>query len=991
MRLNTHDRDTRREMREGRRINEGANRVPVLHSPFSILQLLFSASSVSLWFIFILLLLTSSLHAADAKQALFERVFGDAVKLDSAMVAKTRAAKPNEKVLVDVDGDGKHDEAWFIDANARHSDALRPILVRAIDEDGDLDAWQGPDLDSDLYIVDYHADGVVDVALDYQDNDKDNDVDEMAFYFFMEHHPFFGDNVLRVWWGRDDGDDNLLWYDEDYTYYQSRCQYRCHFSGDETFVAFGLTADSTEWLSAFENPFLFYDLDGDRCSEVVLRIEGKADAIQAIRYSFDADNDAFGQRTHDYDFSITAYADSDKLVTIPPELLESTRLRGIPTQGWLKRDEARRFVENAAWSRAMLTWDEINANTEENVQRDPHERWEGVIAHGNDEFKQVGGPPCSVFNKRCELSLHPEPPLRVYMASDGRLHLAGADKGWLDIDYNFDGKLDAKYTWQDRDGNGRLDQMQIDVDGDGTVDLEDEMMSSNPGGLDFSPDGLDEMRFMFMEHPLEKQSFIDAASNYLPDAQDDPVRRFFIADLDGWMPDTQLGQRIRQTPAGARFYMDLVGFRLLHRLDQRFAAEDWWPAVRGSYLKAEFLWDPYDEAVATLKQHAPAGAATRPDATESFPKRITLSVRPGPQRDRWPICVPLARLREVAPDFNPDNMAVVAPGKWLAWREVPHQIDQASATGESELTFLADLPGGYVLASSTDYMICYSPQGKREPAFPRRTGTAEDWVPPNIGWESGRCAYRAYWGQFDFFGKKTDQLIYEHIGNKSYHSEVEWGIDALHVGAASGIGGLTLYDGDKAYLVQNPAGKGDVQFTKRQLVAGPVRAVIEIRASHIIPDKPDVAVQILCTIYADRQESQIDARIIGGTKDMLLAPGLVKLPREQFFVETSRSFMGTWGWQEEVIGDIGMAIIAARRRIVDVVELPDERRMRCRLDKSGSLRYWIIGDWRRGRQHPIAPTVDNWRQEVGELTQQLRAPTRVDVSRAEPAGTSQAN
>src|SRR3989304_6092217 len=154
MRLNTHDRDTRREMREGRRINEGANRVSILHSPFSILQLLFSASSVSLWFIFILLFFTSSLRAADAKQALFERVFGDAVKLDPAMVAKTKAAKPNEKVLVDVDGDGKHDEAWFIDTNSRHSDALRPILVRAIDEDGDLDAWMGPDLDSDLYVVD---------------------------------------------------------------------------------------------------------------------------------------------------------------------------------------------------------------------------------------------------------------------------------------------------------------------------------------------------------------------------------------------------------------------------------------------------------------------------------------------------------------------------------------------------------------------------------------------------------------------------------------------------------------------------------------------------------------------------------------------------------------------------------------------------------------------------------------------------------------------
>jgi len=118
--------------------------------------------------------------------------------------------------------------------------AVQPLVVRAIDEDGDLDAYKGPDLDSDLYVADYGGDGTVDAVLDYADLDGDNDVDEMAFYFYMKQHAYFGKDVLRVWWGRDDGDDNLLWYDINYNYTQPLCQYRCHFSGEESFVAFGL-------------------------------------------------------------------------------------------------------------------------------------------------------------------------------------------------------------------------------------------------------------------------------------------------------------------------------------------------------------------------------------------------------------------------------------------------------------------------------------------------------------------------------------------------------------------------------------------------------------------------------------------------------------------------------------------------------------------------------------------------------------------------------
>ncbi|MBI4581536.1 MAG: DUF4861 family protein [Planctomycetes bacterium] len=943
---------------------------------------------------------------------MFQKVFGDYARLDPAMIAKVKAAKPGERIFVDRDGDGKNDEVWYIDTNPRHTKGVQPLLVRAIDEDGDLDAHQGPDLDSDLYVVDYRADGTVDVVLDYQDNDHDNDVDEMAFYFYMPRHPFFGEDVLRVWWGRDDGDDNLLWYDIDYNYTQATCQYRCHFSGDESFVAFGLHLDSTEWLSAYENPFLFYDHDKDRCSEEVLRVEGQADKVRSVRWSFDADDDAYGDRTHDYDFSITAVAEDGKPVTLAPDDLASTTLRGLPTQGWLRRDRALRFAGESAWAKVLLTWDEMNANTEQDVKRDPHERWEGVIAHGNKDFPQVGGPPCSTLNKRNEIITRAQDhraedgPARLasraalalyYDPADRKLHLRGASEGWLHVDYDLDGKVDATYRYVDDDGDGLFDRRLIDVDGDGEVDFDWKMNPRRALRVDLEWRKL--MPFYKGTLPKvleESQSFIDAARAAMPEAEADPVAAFFARDLVSWMPQTRLGEYMRTAPGGARLYADLIRDRAMAGLKKKFGANPAWAALEETYSQGNYAM----AADMLIKRIATSARLPDTRAFGSFTRRIELRIGNHASRTRinWPVVIRLSQIRKSAADFNPDHCTVVAPGRWLEWRPVPHQVDEVDASVGPELCFMADVPADV----GATYYLYYSPAdggpsgqpetglagsrshtGQADTAFPRRTGTAEDWVPPNIGWESQRCAYRAYWGQFDFFGKKTDRLIYDDIGNKSYHDEVEWGIDALHVGGAAGLGGVTLYRGEQEWRAYNPAGEGEVRFVKRQLVKGPVRAAVDFAASNIVPDDPSLTVRMVCIIYAGRQETEIRASVTGGGSEVILAPGLVKLPRENTFADEKAGAFGSWGWQQEVIGDIGMAVIAPPAAVVKMVDAPEDRRMQCRPSSDGRLRWWIIGDWRRGRQHPIAPNIDNWRWEIGRLAGLLNQEAAVTISAPE--------
>jgi hypothetical protein len=243
---------------------------------------------------------------------------------------------------------------------------------------------------------------------------------------------------------------------------------------------------------------------------------------------------------------------------------------------------------------------------------------------------------------------------------------------------------------------------------------------------------------------------------------------------------------------------------------------------------------------------------------------------------------------------------------------------------------------------------------------------------------------------FDFFGKhqynhseKTEWMIYP-IDDVNYHQEVEWGVDALLVGKTSGLGGLTLYCGNDSWPVQNPGSQGDVKFTKRVLSAGPIRAAVEVVAENITPEHPDITLRLLCLIYAEHQESEIRVTVRGTPAGASLAPGLIKLVREETFFDRERGCFGTWGYQDDTIGDIGMGLIVPPRLVRRVIQLPDERHLLCDAP-NGSFRFWIVGDWRRGRRFPVAPTIDNWRRELEGLADQLHHDMQVSLHSAETA------
>ncbi|MCL2303720.1 MAG: DUF4861 domain-containing protein [Planctomycetaceae bacterium] len=441
--------------------------------------------------IFVVMLFCIPVHAqTDQKQKAFEWVFGDLVKPDQEMMRKVKSDTHGKRHYVDRDGNGQPEEVWFIDTSSRHSEDKRPILVRVVDQSGNLRMGEEPGYAGFLYIADWNADGIVDGVIEYKDLDGDGDVDETAIFF---HNKWINDG-LSVWWGRDDGDDNLLWYDVDYNYSQNLCQDFTHFGGDETFSLFAIQPGDEYWTPTIEIPFLFYDHDGDGETEEVICVFGQEKVVYALRHSFDLDNDATRDSPRDFDVSMSAYApgwtfeehgmgNAFQLILDPnkggayrlipnDEQGEVLTIRGIPTLPIVKRNIAQKFFQDVVWSRVLMTYDEndLNMGTDSRF-----ERWEGVIPPPSEEegfeFPAVGGPPCSPFNKRYELVLSPKAANEFYFSpSDSRIHIKYSDRTWIKVDYDFDQKVDMYYLWTDTNSDGILDKIEVDINGDGQFD-----------------------------------------------------------------------------------------------------------------------------------------------------------------------------------------------------------------------------------------------------------------------------------------------------------------------------------------------------------------------------------------------------------------------------------------------------------------------------------------------------------------------------------------
>ncbi len=504
-------------------------------------------------------------HAiARAQPAAMTDVLGSAaVTLDPVKVAQVKAGVYGTRFYYDTNSDGKMDECWFIDIDPRHTSAHRPLLVKVIDTSGNLAEGIEPSHANAVWVADWTADGVADTSIIYEDYDHDGDLDAQAVYY----------PSTTWWWSRDDGDDNLLWFDQDYTYSQGPCQDRCHFNGAETFFSAAFNNTTKKFAPRWEAPFFFYDNNGDKRTDEVLRITVTSptypDSVVTLRWSFDVNADSTFDDPRNYDCSISAYPLAN--TKISGINATSATLYGYPFTPILSLERGRAWAGALTWQKGLFTWIE-NDNNGGYTGSYTTERWEGVIANGNSSFTAIGGPTCGPYNNRNEMNLAPAGPFQYYFnPADKRIHLKDASQAWLLVDWNGDSTADMRYDWLDVNTDGVLDRITLDVDNDGAADDQWDIATGQVQSLDFTWQAFhDAYMPVLQDHPAQlydlDRSLAAALESVQADASTDAVWSMVLNKFAG--PSIAEWKRLKfaNSDIALVYYLELVRDRWIYKL-----------------------------------------------------------------------------------------------------------------------------------------------------------------------------------------------------------------------------------------------------------------------------------------------------------------------------------------------------------------------------------------------------------------------------------------
>jgi hypothetical protein len=451
-----------------------------------------------------------------------------------------KSTTPSDEIVrVDIDHDGKPDilERWW---NGKR--------VRWLDENGDmLPTDTRGDQVADVMQIDKNGDGVYDSALDinikWADNDGDGRADLQAFVtqgrewsngkwdpadsHWMIFIDVEKDGVLGWldWEHFDFGNDN--WG------YTGTADWLPDYNGNAVFLKVHRPPQSLpDPRLNWENPFAFFDFDGDGASEMAMRwldpvppldkdVTKLSGVLSEAFVTFDLDNDSTKGNETDYDMSLRGAGGPG--IPYRSFVHKYPALKGNPKfdacfqwNNWRRIDELMYMPHEKSYD-AFFTADWTSLYFVFDEDDDDH-RWERVEMyypmHGfggpkdidiystkrwrrsNFAEQAMAGP-----NERPGLDGHPQSDSlgdrgefdednsgggKLYVGVfDRKLHLAGAEWGAWTVDKNaeFHGgvktpspkplapRVEEVVKYTDTDNNGFLDTVEYDYDGDRTIDL----------------------------------------------------------------------------------------------------------------------------------------------------------------------------------------------------------------------------------------------------------------------------------------------------------------------------------------------------------------------------------------------------------------------------------------------------------------------------------------------------------------------------------------
>lgn len=304
------------------------------------------------------------------------------------------------------------------------------------------------------------------------------------------------------------------------------------YNGDSTFLKQHLPAWCvTDIRYNWENPFLFFDFDGDGCTEMAMRLLDTTTPAEVAastglpmetyrgKYNeafvtYDLDNNSQIHNEMDYDMTIrfgsaadgskgerldySQYKNPHKMRApqwvLDAKLFRFDNWRKIDEFIYLSHDKAYDAIWPVKWGECWMTFDEDNDDHRwERVElaypgSDPYsvKRWKNTKDH--TEGGLGAHPQADSLGDRGEWDLDNSGRGQLYVGAwDHKIHLFGAEKGaWcVDKDAKYWGgsfphgdsstanapKVEEVVQYEDTDGNGYFDKITYDYDGDKKPDL----------------------------------------------------------------------------------------------------------------------------------------------------------------------------------------------------------------------------------------------------------------------------------------------------------------------------------------------------------------------------------------------------------------------------------------------------------------------------------------------------------------------------------------
>ena len=217
------------------------------------------------------------------------------------------------------------------------------------------------------------------------------------------------------------------------------------------------------------------------------------------------------------------------------------------------------------------------------------------------------------------------------------------------------------------------------------------------------------------------------------------------------------------------------------------------------------------------------------------------------------------------------------------------------------------------------------------------------------GIESDLVGYRVYLDHrngFDIFGKKTPEMVLQHVGQDgapSYHEPADWGMDVLKVGDSVGMGGFGFWDGQQLLRVED-VGQRSVQIVEN----GPLAAAFELVYEGWKVGGTEIDLAARLAMQAGSR--LVNARLsLSGALDNI-AVGIVKHPGTTLLqggLEVSGEDWGwvaSWGRQSLADDHLGMMVLFRKQDLLEQVE--DEHNYVTVLrPRDGRIEYYFGAAW----------------------------------------------